>query len=393
VIKFNNGFSRLEEKYLFMEMVGLAHQKRGKGIDIIDMGMGDPDIPTPWPIMDAATNELDPKTGRYHKYPSPLGMRELRVALAEYYNKRFPRNDEYAPENFVVGAGAKTDLFDLVGVFADPGDKILLFSPVYPVAENRSLFNGLDIIYLSATKENDFTPLPSGQFKAKELDDVTLAYVCYPNNPTGATVELPYLRKLVNEAVEHDVAIIYDNAYSDFCEKPFAPSILQVPGAEEVAIELNSFSKPYSMTGWRLSWVCAFGEILKKWIKYKGNRDSGTSNYLQVGGVAALTDPRVPRIVKKNMRIYAKRAKRLEKGFNDLGLECNPLQSTPYAWSRIPTRSTSREFCRRVLSETGVLFTPGSGFGFGGEGYFRATVFQSIERIEETIERIRKLSP
>lgn len=391
MIKFNNGFSRLEEKYLFMEMVGLAQQKRSEGVDIIDMGMGDPDIPTPWPIMEAATNELNPKIGRYHKYPSPLGMRELRVALAEYYSKRFPRHGGYAPENFVVGAGAKTDLFDLVGVFADLGDKILLFSPVYPVAENRSLFNGLDTMYLSATQENDFAPLPSYQFKANELDDVTLAYVCYPNNPTGSTVELPYLRKLVDEAVEHDIAIIYDNAYSDFCEKPFAPSILQVPGAEKVAIELNSFSKPYSMTGWRLSWVCAFGEILKKWIKYKGNRDSGTSNYLQVGGIAALTDRRVPLIFKKNMRIYAERAKRLEEGFNDVGLACNPLQSTPYAWSKVPAGVTSREFCHRVLNKAGVLFTPGSGFGSDGEGYFRATTFQPIERIEETIERIRRL--
>ncbi len=392
MVKFNSGFSRLKETYLFMEIFGLAQRKRLEGVDIIDMGIGDPDLPTPWPITEAAAKELNPKTGRYHKYPSPLGMKELRVALAEYYRKRFPRHGGYAPENFIIGAGAKTDLFDLVGVFTDPGDKVLLLSPVYPVAENRSFFNDLESIYLLATEENDFAPLPSNQITAKELDDVALSYVCYPNNPTGATVELPYLRKLVDEALEHDLAIIYDNSYSDFSEKPFAPSILQVPGAEEVAIELNSFSKPYSMTGWRLSWVCAFGEIMKKWIQYKGNRDSGTSNYLQVGGVVALTDPRVPPIVGENMRTYAERAKRLEEGFNDLGLVCNPLRSTPYAWAEIPSGFTSRTFCYRVLNKAGVLFTPGSGFGSCGEGYFRATIFQPIERIEETLERIRNLT-
>ena len=286
-------------------MQRITEQKISQGVDLIKLGIGDPDLRTPYPILEALKNEAD----QYHQYPDSKGMKELREALAQHYTVRFPRKKGYTADNFVIGMGAKTDLFSLTQLFANKGDKVLSFDPAYPVFVNRASFEGFDIKYLSANEGNDFRPLPSFQFKPKELDEIKSEYLCLPNNPTGQFGRKKYLKQQVDEAHNHGFTIIYDSAYSDFAEEPTVPNIMQIPGADEVAVDIGSFSKPFSMTGFRVSSVCADGELLKRWKQYKANMDSGTSNYMQKAALAALTDPRVPPIVKGNMKVYAGRAK------------------------------------------------------------------------------------
>lgn len=361
-----------------------------EGKDVISLAIGDPDLPTPKPIMDTISKSLKEK---YYGYPDSRGMPELRETLADYYDCRFDVG--CTSENIAIGMGAKTDLFDLTRVLSNPGDTVAIQDPAYPVYENSTIFEGRRLVYLPCTEDNNFLALPSEFMKPEQLKKVVLCFMSYPNNPTGAVAGLIFLNELVKEAQKYGFAIVYDNAYCDFTPggKPFAPSIFQVSGAEDVAIEVGSFSKPYSMTGMRANWTLSYGKIKDHWLNFKSNRDSGTSNYIQSGCITALTDEEVQKIVEENMKIYGERAKILVDGFRKMGFGCRDLKSTPYAWVNIKKLGlTSEEYCSRVLNDAYVVLTPGSGFGPSGEGYFRATIFQPAKRLKEAVERMKQIS-
>ena len=369
-----------------MEQVysGLPAEKKNQ---VINLGIGDPDLPTPGPIREAIIRE---HRSRHHGYPTSQGLLVLREALAKYYLNRF--NVIMHPDEFYIGPGAKTDLFDLNAVFAEPGDTVAIMDPAYPVYRDAAAYRGQHIHYLKGSMENAYQP--DWEDPPKDSGPLALFYLCYPNNPTGVTASREYIQNLIDIALSCKSMIIMDIAYADFLpgnREPTAFSIFDLPGGEDVGIEVGSFSKPFSMTGDRLSWVAIKNpEARKYWRRYRSNRDSGVSNYEQAGGLAALTDPDVKKIVRSNFEIYGRRVEIIRTGVKSLGFPMMGLDNTPYAWIKFPG-ANSEAAVRFLLQESGIIFTPGSGFGPTGEGFIRATIFQSEQRLAEAMERLTSL--
>ncbi len=383
-MRYNKNLDSLQ-KYVFAEFYAGKRQLEQQGINVIDLGVGDPDLPTPNQIAEAAVAELK----NYHGYPAYSRKNDLKKTLAEYHKKRFGIN--CSPEEFSIGNGAKTDLFDIGRAFSNPNDTMIIQAPTYPVYEAAAIIDGRKVKHVTCTEKNNYNPVPSEELTKKELAEAAVAFYCYPNNPTGAVADKKYLKRLVDDAHSYQFTIVYDNAYADFSPggKPFAPSIFEIKDAEEVAIEIGSFSKPWSMTGYRLSWTMSKGKINSIWSTYRSNRDSGISLYIQRAGVEALENPEVAKQVEKNMKEYGERAKILEEGIKKSGFRCNKINHTPYAW--INAGENSRKFSKRMLEKAHVIVTPGDAFGPGGESYVRATIFQPKEKLREAIERIGKI--
>jgi len=388
MVKLNRNLENILP-YWGAQLEQLVAKLKEEGKDIIPLGIGDPDLPTPQPIVEAKIKELKE---RYYGYPTSKGRKDLRETLARYYGQRFGVG--LSPDNFTIAMGAKNDLFDISRVFSNPGETVLIPEPAYPPYVNGATIDGCKIVYLPCTKENNFEPELS---LIKGLEKVAILYLCNPNNPTGTTLKRSTLMRFAELAREYGFLILHDIAYSDFVPggKPFVPnpvtpSIFELPGADEVALEVGSFSKPFSMTGIRLSWAVSKGEINETWTRYRTNRDSGVSEYFQRGGLVAFS-PETFEIVERNMEIYGQRAKILESGFREMGLECNPITNTPYAWVKCPEGFSSESFIEKMLNEAHVVLTAGNNFGPSGEGYFRATIFQPKERLEKAIQRMKQV--
>ncbi|HPQ39362.1 MAG TPA: pyridoxal phosphate-dependent aminotransferase [bacterium] len=386
-MKINHGFEAWNQPYLFQAMEEtLASFSPDQRADIISLGIGDPDIPTPRPIREAIIREHQ---SQYYGYPTARGRNDLRDALSRYYAARF--DTHVPPEAIFVGPGAKTDLFDLNAVFSEPGDSVLIMDPAYPVYRDAAAYRKNTIIYLRGTMENHYQPeLPPGS----DLDGLALIYLCYPNNPTGAEASREYVGHVVDLALTNNALVIMDIAYADFvpgngCSSAF--SIFSIPGGDIAGIEVGSFSKPFSMTGDRLSWVAIKNpEAARFWHRYRSNRDSGVSCYDQAGGLAALTRPDVLDIVRRNFEEYGRRADIVASALTDLGFPFCGLKNTPYAWFKIPCTDDVRA-AERILREARVILTPGSGFGEAGRGFLRATIFQPEDRLKAAFERIGQL--
>jgi LL-diaminopimelate aminotransferase len=388
-MKINPNFIHWDKPYLFQELedtynnLPLERRKR-----VIPLAIGDPDLPTPSGIREAMCKAYH---DRYFGYPSVEGRRDLREAISEYYDKRF--SVDVHPDDVLIGPGAKTDLFDLCAVFARPGNLGAVLDPAYPVYCDSLLFRGMEILFMTGTAENSYMP----ELNMKKADEKRLAmiFMCYPNNPTGVPATRTYVKTMVDKALEYDAAIVYDSAYADFVPGggfSQAFSIFSIEGADQCAIEVGSFSKPFSMTGDRISWVVIKNpEMRKLWRRYRSNRDSGVSEYVQLGALAALTDPSVTRDVAQNMKIYGRRADILLRGFKAMELKVMGLTNSPYAWFSSPMPDCT-ESARLILEQALVQVTPGVGFGPAGEGYLRATVFQPAEKLEEAIDRLNRIS-
>lgn len=385
-MKINNGFNSWNTPYLFQAMedtmASFTEEQRAR---IISLGIGDPDIETPAPIRRRIMQE---HREVYHGYPTAQGRLDLREAISKYYQNRF--NVQVSAREVFVGSGAKTDLFDLNAVFSRPGDSVVILDPAYPVYRDAALYRGNKIVYISGTLANRYQPeLPD----ETQLHDLALIYLCYPNNPTGADADADYIQSMIDLARKHKAMIVMDIAYADFVPgntPSSAFSIFQFPGGDEVGIEVASFSKPFSMTGDRISWVTIKNpEAARFWHRYRANRDSGASNYDQVGALEALTSPEVKSIVHENFNTYGRRARILKDGLDTLGFQWTGLTNTPYAWFKVPG-SDDIETARKILEEVGVILTPGSGFGPAGRGFLRATVFQPESRLEEAISRLKR---
>jgi LL-diaminopimelate aminotransferase len=371
--------------YLFAQIDELKEAQVRRGVDVIDLGIGDPDLPTPPHIVDAlCTAARDPAN---HHYPSYAGMREFREAVAAWYRRRFSVNLD--PESEITALmGSKDGIAHIPEAFVNPGDYVLVPDPGYPVYRTSTLFAEGRVHELPLLEENDFLPdlaaVPNGVLKKAGL-----LFLNYPNNPTAATAPMEFFGEVVDYACEHDLVVVHDNAYSEVSFDGYrAPSFLSAKGAMEVGIEMHSLSKTYNMTGWRIGMACGNAEILAGLGRVKTNVDSGVFDAVQQAAITALSGPQD--CIQEACRIYQERRDVLVRGLRDLGYSVEPPRATFYVWMKV---EDSLQFASRLLEEAGIVVTPGIGFGAGGEGYVRFALTRPSERIREAVDRLREISP
>ncbi|MCS6998661.1 MAG: LL-diaminopimelate aminotransferase [Aquificaceae bacterium] len=372
--------------YLFAQIDQKKREKLAQGVDLIDLGVGDPDIPTPEPVVEAMKRAVEKP--EHHRYPSYEGMLSFRQAVASWYKRRF--NVELDPASEVVTLiGSKEGIAHFPLAFVNPGDVVLCPDPAYPVYKIGTLFAG-GVPYLLPLRE-DMGFLPDFKSVPKEvLKRAKIMWVNYPNNPTSATAGEAFYRELVDWARENRIIIASDLAYSEIYfgeEKPM--SILQVEGAKEVAIEFHSLSKTYNMTGWRLGMAVGNKDLVAGLGKVKTNVDSGQFQAIQEAGITALNLPEVE--VDKIRNTYRERREAMVRALEKSGLEVFSSEATFYLWVKVPKGYTSAEFVSRLLEECGIVCTPGNGFGESGEGYFRISLTVQTQRLLEAAKRMEGL--
>ncbi|MGI6361805.1 MAG: LL-diaminopimelate aminotransferase [Bacillota bacterium] len=371
--------------YLFARIEQKIAEAKEAGVDIISLGIGDPDSATPQFIIDEMIQQL--ANSENHQYPSSVGMTIYRQAVADWYKKRF-----------AVELDAKTEICSLIGskegianihyCYVDPGDVVLIPDPSYPVYSTATMLAGGEPYYLPLQAERGFIPdltvIPSEIVKRAKI-----LWLNYPNNPTGAIADIGFLQEAVAFAKKHNILLCYDNAYSEMTYDGYeAPSILQIDGAKDVVLEFNSCSKHFNMTGWRIGWAAGNTEAVNTLACYKSNVDSGAFQAIQYAAIAGLKDPDSTLEGLRNM--YASRRDILVGGLNQLGWNLAMPKATFYVWAPVPKGYSSASFAEYLLDEAGVIITPGNGYGESGEGYFRATLTVTKERLEEAMERIKK---
>ncbi|MDP2831429.1 MAG: LL-diaminopimelate aminotransferase [Candidatus Omnitrophota bacterium] len=373
--------------YLFLEIDKAKRQARAEGRDIIDLGIGDPDQPTPKFIIDALSQAaLDPAN---HRYALDQGMPVLREAIGDWYKRRF--NVNLNPQTEILPLiGSKEGLAHFPLAFLNPGDLSLIPDPSYPPYKGGTILAGGKPYLMPLSAANSFLPdlskIPlSARKKAK------IIFINYPNNPTGACASDDFYTELIAFAAKNKIIIISDLAYSEMAYDGYKPpSILEYPGAAEVAIEFHSLSKTYNMTGWRIGWACGNPQLVAALAKVKSNIDSGIFSAIQLAGVTAL---RGDLDYLRSMRgLYQQRRDILVDGLNRLGWLAIKPKATFYVWIKIPPKAEAISFAARLLKDANIVVTPGVGFGRHGQGYIRMALTVSGARIKEALERIKKIS-
>jgi LL-diaminopimelate aminotransferase len=369
--------------YLFAELERKLAEKQREGVDVISLGIGDPDLPTPEPVVEALI--AGARDAATHQYPTNHGSHELREAAAAFYRDRFGVELDPAAE-IVPALGGKEAVGHVALALLDPGDVALAPDPGYPPYTSGPLFAGAQLHYLPLTEENAFLP---------ELDAIPVAlvgranvlYLNYPNNPTGAVTQPGYFELAVDFARANDVVVVHDNAYSEICFDGYrAPSFLETPGAKDVGVEIFSLSKGWNMTGWRSGLVAGNPEVVERYRQLKTNLDSGMFEAVQRATVAALTEARD--FPGEMSEIYRRRRDLVAEGLTAIGLEVTAPKATPYFWVRVPGGHTSESFTQLVLEQAGVLVSPGPAYGPSGEGFFRISLTVPDKRLEEAVRRI-----
>jgi LL-diaminopimelate aminotransferase len=371
--------------YLFMEIDRLKAEVQAKGMDIIDLGVGDPDLPTPDHILKKLTQTaMDP---RNHRYPSYSGMNDFRKSVAAWYQRRFGVSLD--PEKEVVTLiGSKEGIAHFPLAFLDPGDIALVPSPAYPVYHIGTLFAGGQSYFLPLLKENGFLPDLS-QISAETAGRSRILFLNYPNNPTSAVADRAFFEQVVRFALEYRIIVCHDAAYSEIAYNGYRPmSFLEVPGAKEVVIEFHSLSKTYNMTGWRIGFAVGNARLIEGLSQIKSNIDSGAAQAIQWAGIEALEGPQDG--LSKLNTIYQKRRDLMVAGLKKIGLGIEPPKATFYLWIECPTGYSSTQTTLHLLEKTGIVTTPGNGFGEPGEGYFRISLTVPEERLKEAVERLSK---
>jgi LL-diaminopimelate aminotransferase len=383
-IEFADRVKRLPP-YLFAEIERQIKEKKAAGVDLISLSIGDPDLPPPKFVIDALKEEAaNPKN---HNYSFSQGEPDFRQAVTEWYKKRF--HVDISQDQVVALLGSKEGLANIARAFVNPGDRVLVPNPAYPVYANGStiLCEGL-VAEMPLLAENGFKP----DFDTINADHVKMMYLNYPNNPTAATVDKKFLKEAVDYAEDNNVILCYDNAYSEITYDGYrAPSILEIDGAMDVAIEFHSLSKTFNMTGDRIGFAVGNSQLVAGLTKIKSQIDSGPPVYTQkvaVKALAAYKSAEQPAFLKKNNQVLQERCDLLAKTLCEIGFECEKPKATFYVWANC--KGDSVKFASKLL-DVGVAVTPGLGFGKYGEGYTRMTFTQPKERIAEACERIRKL--
>jgi LL-diaminopimelate aminotransferase len=369
--------------YLFREIDRQKEEVSARGIDIIDLGVGDPDLPTPPHIIEALKEAAaDPAN---HRYPSYSGMHDFNAAVAKWYQQRF-NVDLDAKSEVVTLIGSKEGLAHVPLAFINPGDVALVASPAYPVYSIGTQFAGGEPYFMDLLKANQFLPdleaiPPEVAKKAKMM------FINYPNNPTAAVATREFFEAVVAFAEDHGVIVCHDAAYSEMAYDGLTPmSFLEVPGARSVGIEFHSLSKTYNMTGWRIGFAVGCADVISGLGRIKSNIDSGVFQAIQIAGIASLEGDQS--CVENMKRTYGRRRDILVEGLRSIGFSVERPRATFYVWIEVPQGYTSAGLTSRLLTEAGVVTTPGNGFGAAGEGYVRMALTVNRERIREAVERI-----
>ncbi len=372
--------------YLFAAIDKMKQEAIARGTDIINLGIGDPDLPTPLPIIESLANAAkDPK---HHQYPSYEGMLTFRKAVAGWYKRRFNVTADPASEVLTL-IGSKEGIGHIHLAFVDPGDVVLVPSPGYPVYPVGTSFSGGTSHVMPLAKANGF--LPDLSAIPKEVaKKAKLMWLNSPNNPTSVIMTKDYFKQVVEFAQENHVIVCHDAAYSEvYYDGRRPPSFMEVEGAKDVGVEFHSLSKTYNMTGWRIGFAVGNKDVLAGLGKVKSNLDSGCFEAVQEAGITALgLDDSVTDSLRK---IYQDRRDTLIPGLKSLGLEVDPPPAAFYVWVAVPKGYTSTSFTAHLLEKVGIVTTPGNGFGAPGEGYIRMTLCTSKERLAEAVERIKKV--
>ena len=368
--------------YLFAQIDAIKAQKRAEGVDLIDLGVGDPDLPTPEHIVDALCEAArDPAT---HHYPDYLGMIEYRKAVAAWYKNRFGVTLDPAREVLAL-IGSKEGIAHIPEAFVNPGDYVLASDPGYPIYKTSTLFAEGKCYQMPLLEENSFLP----DYDAIPKDVVSgakLMFIGYPNNPTGAVAPMKFFNETVEFAKNNELIVVHDNAYSEISYDGYiAPSFLQTSGAMDVCIETHSLSKTYNMTGWRIGMAVGNADLIGAFGRVKTNIDSGAFDSIQRAAIVALTGPQD--CVAHACSIYQERRVALVAGLQSLGFTVHIPKATFYVWMNV---NNSVEFTQRMINEAGIVVTPGTGFGPNGEGYVRFAITRPVDRINEAIARMKE---
>ena len=370
--------------YLFAELERKIALKREQGVDVISLGIGDPDIPTPEPVVAAlAEAARDPST---HQYPSNRGRPEFREAVAGFYARRF--GVELDPATEVIPAlGAKECIFNLNLAFLDEGDAALASDPGYPVYTGGPVLAGAEAVLLPLRADAGFAP----DFDAVGADDwarARLMFLNYPNNPTGAILPDGVFERAIELAHDHDVLAVHDASYTETTFDGYvAPSFLETPGARDVGVEVFSLSKGWSMTGWRAAAIVGNAAAIESYWRLKSNIDSGMFEAVQLATAAALD--RSDDTPRQTSAVYQRRRDLVCDALREIGVEVTPPKGTIYIWAPVPQGHTSASYCELVLEESGVVLSPGGAYGPNGEGFFRISLTVPDDRLAEAVERLR----
>ncbi len=367
--------------YLFAEIDRLKEEVINKGVDVIDLGVGDPDIPTPEEIVEVGKNAVEKPEN--HRYPSYVGMYEFRRAVSDWYKRRF--GVELDPDTEVVSLiGSKEGIAHLPLAYIDGGDYALVPDPGYPVYPVAVMFAGGEVYRMPLKEENGFLP-ELDAIDRDVLNKTKLMYIGYPNNPTSAVATEEFYKKVVELAKEFDFIVASDNAYSEIAYDGYKPiSFLEVKGAKDVGIEFHSLSKTFNMTGWRIGFAVGNREIIAALGKVKTNIDSGIFQAVQEAGIYALDN--AEELNGRIIKVFQQRRDKMAEALEKAGFEFEKPLATFYFWVKVPKGFTSSEFTKKLLQEKGIVVTPGNGFGEAGEGYFRISI--TNRRIEEAVRRI-----
>ncbi len=382
-VELANRLKRLPP-YLFAQLDEAKAQQMEKGIDVIDLGVGDPDLPTPKPIIERMKKAVENPT--HHRYPSYEGMFSFREAVARWYQRRF--GVELDPDSEVITLiGSKEGIGHMPLAFVNPGEIVLVPDPGYPVYVGATILAHGEPYRVPLTAGRGFLP-DLTTISGGILAQAKLLFLNYPNNPTAAVASLTFFEEAVDFAREHGIILCHDAAYSEMYYGDPPHSLMEVKGAREVAIEFHSLSKTFNMTGWRIGMAVGNKEMVQGLKKVKTNIDSGAFQAIQEAGIEALAGEYG---VEEMRQVYRERRDVLVKGLKGAGYDVEPPQATFYLWFPVPAGYDSMAFAKKALEEVGVVITPGLGFGIYGEGYVRAALTVSKERLEEAGERLGRL--
>ncbi|MBW1909419.1 MAG: LL-diaminopimelate aminotransferase [Deltaproteobacteria bacterium] len=370
--------------YLFKEIDRKKSEVMARGVDIIDLGVGDPDLPTPPHIIEALKRAVDEPAN--HRYPTYSGMGDFKEVVAKWYEERF--GVKLDSETEVVSLiGSKEGLAHFPLAFVNPGEVALVPTPAYPVYYIAVLFAGGESFFMPLLRENNFLP-DLDAIPGETASRARIMFINYPNNPTSAVADLGFFSRVVEFARENEILVCHDAAYTEMAFDGFrAPSFLEAEGAMEVGVEFHSLSKTYNMTGWRIGFAVGNSKAIEGLGAIKSNIDSGVFQAVQLAGIEAIRGDQS--CVREMAQVYTKRRDLMVKGLRDAGFDVESPKATFYLWVRVPEGHTSTEVATRLLEDAGLVVTPGNGFGEPGEGYFRITLTQKRERLAEAVERIK----
>jgi LL-diaminopimelate aminotransferase len=384
-INYSERLSKLPP-YLFLEIDKKKKALLEKGVDVIDLGVGDPDQPTPKHIIAAGKKALGKPEN--HKYPFGAGLKSFRQTVAVWYKQRF--NVELNPDNEIISLiGSKEGIGHIHLAFANPGDVVLVPEPGYPVYNGGTILSGGVSYFMPLLEKNNFLP-DLEAIPEDILQKAKLLFINYPNNPTAGVADRDFFTKVVKLARQYNIIVCHDASYTEMYYDDYRPmSFLEIEGAKEVGIEFHSLSKTYNMTGWRIGWACGNKDILKGLADVKANIDSGAFQAVQEAAITALSGPQD--CVLKMRRTYRQRRNTLVRGLKKLGFSVKKTQATFYVWAKVPKGYSSIDASARILEQAAVITTPGIGFGPSGEGYIRMALTVDKKRLVEAVERLKKI--